>query len=58
MKSESRYGTKDGKIIHVELQLSVFLHYGEELFVTIARDITERKQVEEQIKQNLKEKSS
>ena len=56
LTAESRHGTKDGKIIHVELQLSVFLHYGEELFVTIARDITERKQVEEQMKQNLKEK--
>lgn len=40
---ESRHETKDGGIIHVELQISTFLHYGKELFVAIARDITERK---------------
>lgn len=48
---ESRHITKDRKIIHVELQISMFDHDGEELFVAIARDITERKIAERALKE-------
>lgn len=49
---ESRHGTKDGRVIHVELQMSAFDHQGGKVFVTIARDITQRKQMEQALKEN------
>jgi len=46
LTTESRHKTKDGRAIHVELKISAFQDYGKELFATIARDITKRKQAE------------
>jgi len=43
---ESRHRTKDGRIIHVEIQTSVFQDYRKKMFVAIARDITARKRAE------------
>ena len=54
MKFESRHRTRNGEIIHVELKSSRFRHDGKDFFVTIARDITDRKQMEKALKESKK----
>ena len=49
---ESRHQAKDGRIINVELQINVFQSDAEMLFVTIARDITQRKKTEETLRES------
>ncbi len=48
---ESRHEAKDGRIIDVELKISTFRHNGKELFVAIARDISDRKMAEKVLKE-------
>ncbi len=48
--------SKDGKRIPVEINNCIFTLHGEEVVIAVSRDITERKQAEEEIKQSLEEK--
>jgi PAS domain S-box-containing protein len=47
---ESRHRTKDGRIFPVEVTCTVFEHEGKHYDLTLVRDISERKQSEQQIK--------
>ena len=53
---EEKYIRLDGKIIDTEASTVGFSFYGKSALLTLARDITDRKQAEEQIKASLKEK--
>jgi len=47
---------KDGIVFPVEISASIFEYQGREVLIAAVRDITDRKQAEEQIKSSLKEK--
>ncbi len=49
---ESRHRTKDSGIVYVELQVSAFEYNDNPLFVTVSRDVTERKQIEQALRNN------
>ncbi len=49
---ESRHATKDGGVIEVELKINTFPLPDGALFVTVARDITDRKRAEEKLKRS------
>ena len=53
---EEKYVRLDGKTIDIEASTVEFSFYGKSALLTLARDITDRKQAEEQIKASLKEK--
>ena len=53
---EVTYITKNGKQIPAEVNVHIFKLGGKEVVLSIARDITERKQAEEKIKVSLNEK--
>jgi len=53
---EAELISKDGKRIPVEINNRVFNLHGDEVVISVSRDITERKQAEEEIKQSLEEK--
>ncbi len=53
---EEKYVRVDGKVIDVEASTVRFSFYGKSALLTLARDITDRKQAEEQIRASLKEK--
>jgi len=42
LRVESRHRSKNGLIFNVELNMNVFHEKGKDIFVTVARDITER----------------
>jgi PAS domain S-box-containing protein len=44
---ESRHRRKNGDFFPVEVGTSTFIHEGETLFLTVVRDITERKKIEQ-----------
>ncbi len=44
LRIESRHRTKDNSILNVELNMHTFHEKGKDVFVTVARDITEQKQ--------------
>jgi len=46
---ESEHATRDGKVIPVEMKSRVIEYNDETVFLSIARDITERKEIEEKI---------
>jgi len=50
LKFESRHRTKEGKVFPVEVTASFFEYNGKEYHCGFARDITERKQIEEEIR--------
>jgi len=54
--AEQKYIRLDGKIIDIEASTVKFLFHGKPSNLTLVRDITDRKQAEEQIKSSLKEK--
>jgi PAS domain S-box-containing protein/putative nucleotidyltransferase with HDIG domain len=49
---ETTHTTKDGKTIPVEIKSSLVTYQGERAILSIARDITERKQAEEALKES------
>ncbi len=49
---ETTHTTKDGKIIPVEIQSTMITYQGKDAILSIARDITKRKQVEEALKES------
>jgi len=49
---ETAYITKDGKTIPVEINSSLVTYQGKQAILSIARDITERKQAEEALKES------
>ncbi|MGD9547621.1 MAG: PAS domain S-box protein [Candidatus Krumholzibacteriia bacterium] len=51
---ETRHRTKDGRVFPVEIQSSYFVFEGEGFNLALARDITERRQVEEERRSNLR----
>ena len=53
---EEKYIRLDGKTIDIEASTVRFSFYGKSAVLTLARDITDRKRAEEQIKASLKEK--
>ncbi len=53
---EEKYIRLDGKVIDIEASTVSFSFYGKSAVLTLVRDITDRKQAEEQIKASLKEK--
>ncbi len=53
---EEKYVRLDGKTTDIEASTVRFSFYGVSAFLTLARDITDRKRAEEQIKASLKEK--
>src|SRR5271157_186680 len=53
---EEKYIRLDGRVIDIEASTVKFSFYGKSAVLTLARDITDRKQAEEQIKASLKEK--
>jgi PAS domain S-box-containing protein len=53
---EEKYVRLDGRIIDIEASTVEFSFYGKSAFLTLARDITDRKHAEEQIRASLKEK--
>ena len=48
---ERKYRRKDGTIVDVEVSVSVISHGGREVICTIVRDVTERKQAEEELRE-------
>jgi PAS domain S-box-containing protein len=50
---ESEHRRKDGSVIPVEIFARILVMEGRELILSVARDITERKQAETQVKQGL-----
>jgi PAS domain S-box-containing protein len=53
---EEKYVRLDGKTIDIEASTVKFSFYGKSAILTLVRDITDRKQAEEQIRASLKEK--
>jgi PAS domain S-box-containing protein len=51
---ERKYRREDGSLIDVEVGVSVFSYAGKEVIGTIVRDVTERKQAEEALRQSEK----
>ena len=51
---ERKYRRKDGILLHVEVGVSVISLDGRDMICTIVRDVTERKQAEEDLKQSEK----
>lgn len=49
---ESRHRAKGGRIFPVEIGASAIDYHGETLFVTVVRDISERKQVERRLRES------
>lgn len=49
---ETRHRRKDGTVIDVEISTNGAMYKGRKLIFCIVRDITERKRIEEQLKQN------
>ncbi|RZB30781.1 MAG: hypothetical protein SRB1_03061 [Desulfobacteraceae bacterium Eth-SRB1] len=47
---ETTHSTKDGKTIPVEVKYSFVTYHGKQVILSIARDITNRKQAEEEVK--------
>jgi len=56
LAGERQYRRKDGSLIDVEVTANTISYGGREVFCTVVRDITNRKQAEEQVKASLKEK--
>ncbi|MHA2297193.1 MAG: PAS domain S-box protein [Candidatus Hodarchaeales archaeon] len=52
MIGQSNYKTKDGRFIPVEMHINYFNYSGKELLFAFVRDITERRQVEEQLRES------
>jgi diguanylate cyclase (GGDEF)-like protein/PAS domain S-box-containing protein len=48
---ETSHTTKDGKVIPVEIQSSLVTYQGKDAILSIARDITERKWIQEELRQ-------
>jgi len=55
---ESTHRTKDGQIIPVEIYSSVVTYQGKQVILSIARDITERLQAEEKVRESEKKLST
>ena len=53
---EERFFRKDGSVMDIEVSSVRFSFYGKSAVLTLARDITDRKKAEEQIRTSLKEK--
>jgi len=53
---EERFFRKDGSVMDIEVSSVRFSFYGKSALLTLARDITDRKKAEEQIRTSLKEK--
>ncbi len=51
---ETRHQRKDGTFIPVEVSLTSIQYGGEDLILSIARDVTQRKQMDDQIRQSQK----
>lgn len=49
---ERRWKRKDGNVVNVEVTVSTFLQQGERTLYVIARDITERKKAESELREN------
>lgn len=49
---ETHHKTKDGRIIPVEISSSVIKYQGKNSILSIARDVTNRKKMEEQLREN------
>ena len=52
--SETRYQCMDGTFIPVEVSLTSIRYSGENLILSFARDVTERKQMDDQVRQSQK----
>lgn len=53
---EEKFFRKDGSVMDIEVSSVQFSYYGKSAVLTLARDITDRKKAEEQIRASLKEK--
>ncbi len=51
---ETRHQHKDGTLISVEVSLTGIQYSGEDLILSIARDVTDRKQMDDQVRQSRK----